>query len=491
MYKQPSKRTQRIRLIALYSFMTVSVIAIVTVLILVVSNYGFNRETGTLEQRGLVQFASIPSSAKVEVDATTLSSRTSTKYSVEPGEHTFTMSKDGYEPWSLKTSVNAGNLVWLNYVRLVPKDRSVQVINAYDAMAASYASPDSRSLLLQPSTDRPLFRLVDISGDTLSGKEIQIPDALYSTAASNDEATTPEEDTFTVESWDESGRYALIWHTKADVKSLIVFDTQDPAKSVNVTREFSIPVTQAKFSGRSGNILYVVSDGNLRKVDISGGTISRSFVGDIESFSLHGSNTITYTSRNDDDQAKIVRTVGVYREGDVSPTVLRTINDKDTSLSIASSSYYNTTYTVIAEGTKIDIYKGHYDDGIDGLELVTTQSLKVSIDTVEFNEIGSFVLVRAGTTFASYGLERQILSTNVLTAGHSKDLFWLDAMHLGLVAEGSLSMRDIDGTNAHAIMNAKSAQAVVLSRNGTYLYSFGAKKDTTSTQLQRVRMILK
>lgn len=489
MYKQPSKRTQRIRLITLYSLMTVSVVAIVIILILVVSNYGFNRETGTLEQRGLVQFASVPSSAKVEVGTTTLSSRTSTKYSVEPGEHTFTMSKDGYEPWRLKTSVNAGNLVWLNYARLVPKDRSVQVINTYDAMTASFASPDSRSLLLQPSTSRPSFRLVDISGDTPSGKAIQIPSSLYDISAADGDAATL--DTFTVESWDESGRYVLIWHTKADAKSLIVFDTKDPAKSVNVTREFSITVTQAKFSGRSGNILYVVSDGNLRKLDISGGTISRSFVSDIESFSLYDSNTITYTSRNDDDQTKIIRTVGVYREGDVSPTVLRTINDKDTSLSIASNSYYNTTYTVIAEGTKIDIYKGHYDDGIDGLELVTTQSLKVPIDAVEFNDVGSFVLVRAGTTFASYGLERQILSTNVLTAGHSKDLFWLDAMHLGLVAEGSLSMRDIDGTNTHTIMNAKSAQAVVFSRNGTYLYSFGAKKDTTSTQLQRVRMILK
>jgi acetyl-CoA acetyltransferase len=84
MYKRPSKRAETVRLVLLYTFMTTIILVLVTVLVLVVANYRFNKATGTLEQSGLLQLASTPSNAEVSVDGVSIGQRTSTKYSIDP-----------------------------------------------------------------------------------------------------------------------------------------------------------------------------------------------------------------------------------------------------------------------------------------------------------------------------------------------------------------------------------------------------------------------
>lgn len=488
MYKRPSKRTERLRLIALYSAMTLTVVGVVTFLVLVVSNYGFNRETGTLEQRGLVQFASIPSGANVTIDDVMLGTRTATKHSVEPGEHRFVMSREGYEPWNLTSSISAGSLVWLNYARLVPKDRTNETIASYPSLADSSPAPDNKTIMLQPNKAQPLFRRIDISRDTPVGNDITLPSSLF--VISTDEGAPASE--YRMSDWDTSGRYLLIWHTQGDTRELIVFDTQNPAKSINVSREFTLPINKAVLSGRSGNILYVVTEGNLRKVDIAGGTVSRALVQYVTDFSLYDTNTIAFVSnRTEEDGGKTTRIAGIYREGDEVPTSLRTVTDSDTPLSIATSTYYGTTYTAIAEGKKLEVYKGHYDQGVKGLTSIIKTALPESIESVEFNDVGSYIVARLGGSYASIGLERRLLNTVPLEGAFSKDLVWLDSMHLGLAHEGALTMRDVDGTNRHTLTKVRAGHAGVLSQNGTYFYSIGDNKDGASAQLQRFRMILK
>jgi hypothetical protein len=392
------------------------------------------------------------------------------------------MYRDGYERWTLATGVKEGALVWLNYVRLVPKDRTPRTIHTYPKLAQSLASPDQKSLIMQPDASQPVFRLVDISNTEPSGKDISLPAAVIGDLAGKTAH-------YTLQQWDESGRYVLAWQNVESAKDLIVIDTRNPERSVNVSREFSLPFGDAKFSGRSGNVLYAVSEGGLRKIDISGGTISRSLVDAITSFSVYDSSTITYTSSRTDEAGNVVQQAGVYREGDATPTVLASSKDADAHFSIATASYYNTTYTVIANGTKLAVYKGHYDQGMDGLSLVTERTTEEPIEHVEFNSIGSYVLVRAGKSFASYSIERGVYSERTLAAGAANELFWLDDMHLGLIAEGAVTMRDVDGTNIFSLMPARANSAVTLSRNGTYLYGVAEGKDGTS-ELRRIRMIL-
>jgi hypothetical protein len=488
MYKRPPKRIQRARLIALYSGMTLAVICIVAMLVMVVANYRYNGVTGTFEQRGLVQFASVPSGATVEVDTTTLPGKTATKSSVEPGEHRFAVWREGYETWSLTTEIPAGSLVWLNNTRLVPKKRPVEMIHEYDQMAGAVASPNSRAIILQLDALRPEFRLVDISHNQPKGQTIALPEQTY--RLSDDELKNSEQPAVRYElgAWDESDRYMIVWRVLGESRELIVLNTESPVESVNVSREFSLPIESAAFSGRSGNILYVKTGGDVRKVDVSGGTITRSLVSSVEQFTLQNTNTVLFTSRPDGTTA--ARTLGVYRDGDDSPVVLRTVRNQKDTAAIASSTYYGTTYTAIVEGKKMTLYKGHYDRGIDGLTVIASRTFSVPIDSVEFNRTGSHVLMRAGSSFMSYNIDRMLFSQSKLDDGSSADLFWIDAAHLGFIHNGTLTMRDIDGTNVFSLNVARSGtgKAVTLSRNGTFMYSLGT--DSNKPLLQRIRMIL-
>lgn len=484
MYKKPSTRVQRTQLIALYVGMTLVVLTVVAILLLVVLNYGFNRQTGMLEQRGLVQFASTPSGATVEVDGTAISSKTSTKYSVDPGVRRFDVWREGYETWELTTNIDAGSLVWLNYVRLVPKNRNIETVRQYDSSVASVASPNNRAILVQTDPKIPEFRYVDITRDQPTARIIQLPKEVYEpTDDTEKEAEAHQPSTYTIDRWDESGRYVLLWKAVGSSKQLIMLDTEDPSRTVNVTREFSLPISNARFSGRSGNVLYVVSDGAIRKLNIGEGTASRVLVAHVTYFDLYDAQTLVYVAQT---EALSSRTVGVYREGDKAPTTLQEIKDKDAPVSIAAASYYGTTYTVIAEGKNARIYKGQFDRGMSGLELLTSMTLQGTIQKVEFNDASSHVVVRTTEGFASYNIDRKL--TNYAKVAKSQDMFWIDSMHLGLVQDGTLSMMDVDGTNRIALGKAAPFQAVTLSRNGTYLYSFGEREGHST--FQRIRMIL-
>lgn len=488
MYKQPPKHIQRAKLVVLYSIMTVAVLVVVALLVMVVGNYSYNRATGVIEQRGLVQFGSVPSAVNVEIDGTLLSAKTSTKSSVEPGERNFTFWKDNYKPWSLTTPVKSGSLVWLDYIRLVPERRDVETLHQYDSVTDARFSPTNRSILMQLDAKKPEFRLVDISHDTPTGTTLALPESTYKLVGSESAAAKRSTPKYTLDSWDESGRYVFVWRTLGLDKQLIVLNTEDPSKSVNVSREFSLPIEAAEFAGRSGNVLYVKSDGNVRKLNISDGTATRTLLSGVDTFALQDNDTISYTSLPQTDSGS--RTLGSYRDGDDTPTVLKTIMGEHKPVSIVSRSYYNTLYTAIAEGSKIEIYRGNHDNGLDDMKLIASRTLDEDIESVEFNSIGSLLLVRSKQSFASYDIDRNLLLTSKLDTGMSKDMFWLDSYHLGLTYGGMLTMRDFNGTNTYELNATQSALSAGLSRNGTYMYSFG-KTDKGTTSLQRIRMILK
>ncbi len=489
MHKRTSKQKEHLRRVGVYALMTLAVVVTVSLLMLSVGNYWFNRETGTLEQRGLVQFASTPAGATVEIGDKTITARTPTKSSVEPGEQRFVMWREGYQSWIKNVDVRAGNVVWLNYARLVPKELPVEAISSYAHIEASLASPDKESLLLQINPARPEFRLVDISRDTPEGRTITLPDSAYAydeMVQGEDEQSHPVPHTFRAERWDESSRYVLVRDRYGEREDLIVLDTEQPARSRNLSREFSLPFDEARFSGRSGNVLYVTTGGSLRKIDVAGGTISRSLISDIEHFELHDQNTVAYTTVWRDGQ----RTAGVYRDGDEQPVTLVTTRDEAATLSVATGTYYNVTYTAIGEGTTLSLYRGHHDEGLAGLSLVTRQTLPEPVRRVEFSQGNSHVFARAGAAYASYSIEQGVFRHNTLENGSSADFAWLDGVNLGFTASGTLSMRELDGANRYDIMPASAGHAATLSRNGTFLYGVSQQPDG-SYQVQRVRMILR
>jgi hypothetical protein len=489
MYRRPSKKKELIKRIITYVAMTLSVLAIVSVLILVILGYRIDSDNGRIEQGALLQFDSSPSGASVAVDGKNLGSTTSTKTTVLAGTHKLVVQKSGYQPWQKSVDVKAGTLTWLNYILLVPISHSAQSVATYSSLYASLGTPDGKEMLVQQSPSDPTFQVVNLQSDDIKSTTVTIPTTAYSEAT-----TAGMTHTFTISQWDAGDRYVLVQHTYGDKKEWLVLDTKNVAASKNVTTSLDLDISHIVFSGTSGNILYALSGTDIRKLDLSAGTISRSLVSNVTNFDLYQPDIITYTGTDPVDATKSV--VGFYRDGDSAPHVLRSVTtDPNAPLHIATTHYFNEDYVAISEGNKVDITAGSYpssgSDDNSSLAPFATFTFATNVDSLSFSIKGDYLLAQAGATVESYNIEHMLTDDYTLTTDTNvtvPSLQWLDDAHTWSDYGGNLIMREYDGANAVTLNQSVSGQGVALTQNDKYIYSLG--KTASGYDLQRVRLIL-
>lgn len=458
---------------------------IVTILIFIILGYRVDINNGRVERSALLQFKSDPSGAMVLVDGVDTGIKTADKYAIVEGVHSFQVKKDGYEIWQKTLDIKAGTLTWLNYIRLIPTSRPIDAVSNFKSLKATLPSLNGDKMAIQQDDTKPVFQVANLKSDGVQVSDINLSTDLYTKADGKH--------TFLVYQWDESGRYLLIKHSFSKTQyEWLTVDTQDVAKSKNVTKLLDIAIETPVFSGTSGNIIYALSDGDIRKLDLAAGTISRSLVANVRSFKLFGTNVITYIGFTQASKPKQV--VGLYRDGDSSPHVLRTVDSATTSLNVATAKYFNDDYLAISEGNKVDILSGEYpasgSKDSSSLSLFDSFTLDADITNLSFSPEGFYVLAQSGMNFVGYDIEHEA-ANKFSVAGDKKStisLEWLDENHLWSSYGDKLTMYDFDGTNLIVVNKMLYGQKMTLSTDEKYVYSID--KTTSGYQLQRVKIIL-
>jgi hypothetical protein len=490
MFKRPTKKQLLIRRIFFSVIATLSVLIILTASILFMLGFRLDNGNGRLEQGALLQFDSTPNNANVWIDGKGTGVTTAGKQTVPAGVHTVLFSKDKYEDWSRRINFAAGTLTWLDYARLVPKERAPEAVAHFQTVVAAKASLDMKYILLQEAADQPVFQLADLRAADVKLSSLTLPTTLYS-----DPTTAGVAHTFTLKEWNTGGRYMLMTHQYKDQTEWLMVDTQNVSQSINITRLLSVGFKDIHFSGTSGrNLFGLDADGNVRKLDISSATISRALISNVQTFSLfEDTTTLSYIGLNPSDSTK--RVAGIYRDGDEVSHVLRQVNSSDTTLQIAVGRYFNDDYVAIADGTKVSILKGSYptssSDGTSSLKPFANMELTGPITQLSFSPKGDYVLAQSGTSFMSYEIEHLRSasgSVDANPAAAATPLRWLDIAHVWNQQNGTLVMRDFDNSNIYAISSATGDFDATLSQNGRFFYSIA--KSGEGFVLQRVKMIL-
>lgn len=489
MFKKPTKRQFIIRRIILSTVATFSVIIIATVAILFMLGYRLDSGNGRLEQGALLQFDSSPNGADVYVDGYSIGSRTATKHTVVAGSHTVRMTRSGYQDWSRTVNIEAGTLTWLDYTRFVPKERPVQPVANYQTLTSMKMSPDNKWALAQEKADAAIFQLVDLRAQDVKTSILTLPAAVYS-----DAETEGVTHSFAPVVWETGGRYILLKHLYKDQTEWIVLDTQNVAQSTNVTRVFSTGFSDIQFAGTSGKVLYgLTNDGTIRKIDLSAETLSRAFVTHVESFSIFDNTIISYVGIDPTDATK--RVAGVYRDGDEMPHVLRTATSLDVAFKITAGRYYSDNFVAIAEGNVVTILKGSYpgssSQDTSSLAQYATFDLEGVVSALSFSRTADYVVAQSGESFMGYEIEHKRVAAGTVAVNPGQTastLKWLDVAHLWNDDNGTLLMRDFDGTNIFSIMRVESGFDAGLSQNGRFFY--GVSRNENGYHLQRVKMVL-
>lgn len=488
MFKKPTKKQFIIRRILLSSIATLAVIIIATSAILFMLGYRLDGGKG-LEQGALLQFDSQPSGADVYVDGLNINSRTASKKTVVAGTHSVRMAKAGYQDWNRTLDLDAGTLTWLDYILLVPKELPVQTVTDYEKLVGLTISPDSKWALAQEVAATPTFQLVDLRSEEVKISDLTLPTTSYSEAG-----TKGVKHSFSMVSWDSGSRYVLVKHLYREQTEWLVVDTQNISQTTNVTRLLSVNFKDLQFASTSGKTLYgLTTDGAIRKVDVSAGTISRAFVSHVDTFTIFDNSVISYVGVDSNDATK--RVAGVFRDGDEAPHVLRSVSSEDVVLKIATGKYFSDDYVAIAEGNIVTILKGRYPSSSSqdnsSLADFATLQLTGAVSALSFSPRGDYVVAQSGESFKSYEIEHKRTDVGAVTVPDgeaAETLQWLDIAHLWNDDGGTLTMRDFNGINVYSIMTVAPGFDASLSQSGRFFYGVG--KSDTGYHLQRVKMIL-
>jgi len=383
--------------------------------------------------------------------------------------------------------INSGALYWIDYARLVPKNRPLKTVKTYQTMSNNLYSPDGKYLLVHESPNATNFDLFDLRNDNVAIKSINLPDPITSTLKQprmTGYSLTPT-------SWDKNGRYVLIRLDTNDKREWILLDTKNPEESKNISQILSLGLEKVEFSGTSGKIFYALASGELRRLDLDSNTISRSYYSKVSDFDMLNSSTLSFEATKSDASGNY-KLVGIFRDGDQTPHIIRQVDAKVAVLKIALSQYANRDFVAILDSDQVTILKGSFPSSdsqtSDSMENYAVYPVSKGSFNIQFSPSGDYVISRSNNNVDTYGIEHKQNFSFKSEVAESTRLDWLDDNYVYGNSGNELFIQEFDGTNLSKLNYALKEFPASLSPNQKYIYL--TSKQDSGTSISRIQMIL-
>lgn len=472
--------------------MAIAVIVGVAVLTALTLGYGFSKQDGRIEQGGLLQLSSTPTGASATINGTPFGSQTPTKLVSQPGNYAVMLQKQGYQSWQKTVPIQAGNITWVAYPRLIPAKLNAEQTLTYPSTAASaLASGSSKRYAVLPSSDKAVVSVAMLDADEPTAKQYELPATMYSAPTGDAPASN-----FAIESWTGDEKKLLLKHTFSPNAHTewILFDLEHPDKSININRTLGIggTLTVPELTRGDGMELYAIVDGSVRVLDLGAQTLSHPLVDDAVDYRLYGDEFVLYVKAAQNGTQE----VGYVREDYKTPRAIKRVAaNTTTQAQFDIAKYYDKYYFLISHGNEAELLSSPSlpDDTTSKLTLKHVQTLKLNDNVIDANmtDNGQFATIQDGSSFSTFNLEIMKLTTSSLVYGTSplpQKLKYLDGYLLWGTNDGNLRTYEFDGENQHDIMPIIPELGATLSPTGKYLYGF-AKLDDKTIALSRVQLL--
>ena len=484
MHKPKSKLRERTQLVFIYTLMILAIVSMLTVLVLIVQGYRYNRFDNRIEQGGLVQFNSRPSGASVSVDDIQLANRTASKITLTAGEHTVKFTRDNFMSWEKTATVKPGGVLWLNYALLFPTSPKVTNAAVFDQVSSAITSPNRNWTALVANPTVPTIHLVRLDSDTPVVTTVPISPQHFTVPVD------PTSQRFAVESWDKDSESVIVRHTYDDKREYLAVDLRGGSDIYNITTQLGVDVTQVSYSRGDSNVLYLLTTNKeLRRATVSSSSLSGPLATNVSGFSAADERAIAFETYAD---ATGKRTVGYVSAGVNKSKVLASYElGNDVVLQARVGMYYGDRFLTVARGTNLDIMKGDLPQSDSNttlaLETVARLTLPAAAPTLGFSPGDNRMVYAQGeTVVATYDLELGMRSTITLPTASARSVDWLDGFNVATTAGGAAQYYDYDGTNMRSIAASVLDLPVALSSNDKFMYYFAQGSDGVT--LLRVQM---
>lgn len=471
MDRAKAKKIRNIRVIATNIFMSISVVAIVFVLMLIAMGFTFN-ESGGLEQAGLAQIVSHPSGANVEIDGNNQVSRTEFSKMLSAGKHKIRISKNGYGTWEKDLKVDAGLLTRVEWVRLFPKHFESHDVLEFDNLRFATFSADRKHLLALEKGGSSL-KYIDIQSDNPQANELSLNECFSGKVKNNDSSS------LAVLSWNDDNSKIIAKWTAGEKTSWHIINLNHPDRSVNLSQKFNLDFESILIANDSASKLWVLENGNLRIIDVNNLTISGSIASNIHKIA-HNKNVASFIYKDDEDKYHL----GLFKEGEQGYTTIADIDNtnNETVFRLAMGTYWSEEWLAYSAGQQLNIISGKYPsyekDKASALKERLSRKLEFTPQLASVNANQRILVLTSDKSMLSYDFETKEQYDIELNATLT-NITWLDDYLIWQNIDNSIITRDFDGDNRREIVsNVSNPFPAVISENNNYLYYF----DMTETE---------
>lgn len=455
-----------------------AIISLVLVLIFIIQGWTI-KSNGEPVRTGLVQFSTSVNGSTVEIGDKTLSEKTNTKYQVAPGEYEFKMWFKDYELWYRKASVKSGEVLWLNYARLVPVKKNVESFLSFENLkTVKFANNKEKAFAISETAEGlAKFWLIQF-GEKPKVTEVELPEKMFERELTEGEtAFFKIADKISIESMNENSTRAILKWQNGETAEFIAVNLSNPEESLNLTDNFGLNFSKIEPKNRSHSRLFALADSELREINLDDKTVSANLLSGIVDFDIYNDEISAYIQKKSNEKFA----VGIFRANKQTTIIA---DDFEVKPKIKIGVYYNENYVHILNGQKLTIFKGSDWTGQNQPKKIKEIAVGFDVNSFGANSENRFLKVAGESKTMTFDLE-----TNERFEISASDFRWLDGFVLYNFENGKLVLRDFDGANKQTIFEVLDEFGVMLSKDEKYIWGF-SKNEKGEFKLSRVKMIL-
>lgn len=252
----PKHKFFTVNLILRLTLFVTMFVVVFTFALVSIFGYQIDIKSVNLNPVSMIQVSTVPVGSSVSINDQALPIFSNNRVSVVAGDYKVNVSRDGFYDWQTVLPIRSRVVWWLD-ARLVPKVKRVATVKTYDALLASYASPDRRWLLsyLEPN----LYELVDLRSDKPAYRLIDFKALLQSSLASQDLAFYD---------WNLAND-SMFFRDKVSGKIYSV-GVSSQGQLFDLSASYpTLSFSQIKVGGDGGKTLYVLSKQELYRINLS------------------------------------------------------------------------------------------------------------------------------------------------------------------------------------------------------------------------------
>lgn len=470
------QRAHTIRLIV--GYILLGIVILIGTVILLYQAYGFTlNDQGKIIQNGLVFVSSSPAGGKVLIDGVQKTT-TNTRLELPSGSYGMQVARDGYGIWKRTITVEGGTVVRFPYPILFPSHLVTANTKSYaNSPLLMTESPNHRWLMLETNV-LGVFDRFDLTASKQQPTSVVIPDGLLTPATKTQDLS--------VIAWANDNRHILMRHDYDGTYEYILFDTQSPGNSVNLSKNIGLNTTSTLTLNNGAYDHYFVYDAKTTVLStaVLGNATITPVLQYVVAYQAADPNDIIYVTLQGAPTGKA--RVMLY-QGGVS-YLLRTVTQSSSYL-LALQKFSGSWYVAAGVTSENRVYV--YQDPVSILQndpstvLIPVHILQVTSPTsLSFSPSGQYVVAENALGFATYDAQYDKGYSYTLTVpmdAPQQTAAWIDGAHMSFVSNGKVYIFDYDGANQRALEPADSQYTPVLDQATKYIYAIADVPNSTKT----------